>query len=138
MQNAGPSKWYGGMGTSLDGVTLVDEDINPNPANGKQTYTFRSVAGAAVSFRDFNQFRIFDTQSNTLIAVANVPASIMSSVPNTGATGTTVATAALPTASKTSSKTTSTSVTSQQPANGDSKMVSFNGILAALMLVFGF
>lgn len=130
------------MGTSVDGVTLVDDDINPSPPGGKQTFTFRSVAGAAVSFRDFNQFRIFDTQSNTLIAVANVPANIMASVPpasgGTGATGTKVASSAAPTATRTSSRTTSPSGSSQPSANGDSMMISFNGIFAALMLVFGF
>lgn len=140
LSNAGTSKWFGGMGSSADGITLTDDDINPNPAGGKQTFKFRSVAGAAVSFRDFNQFRLFDTQSNTLIAVANVPSNIMSSLsPSDGPTGTvavgTVA-AGAPARTTTSSRTTTTSA--RPSANGDSLIFSFNGVFAALVMVLGF
>ena len=67
MTNAGTSRWFGGMGTSLDGVSIADDDINPNPAGGKQTFKFKTVAGAAVSFRDFNQFRLYYHASRIFI-----------------------------------------------------------------------
>jgi hypothetical protein len=109
--------------------------INPNPPNGKQSFTFRSVAGAAVSFKDFNQFRLFDTSTNTLIAIANVPSNILATGPVTATSGTMVETATV-----TSSRTRTTSVSATQPeANGSPIFVSsVNGILAALMLLLGF
>jgi hypothetical protein len=134
LKNAGTARFYGGMGSSLDGITLSDDVINPNPAGGKQTFTFRTVAGAAVSFRDFNQFRLFDTSTNTLIAIANVPSNILASVGPI--TGTIVA---IPTPTSTTlTRTSRTATPSVTTANGDSGLVSVNGILAALMLVFGF
>ena len=140
MQNAGTAKWFGGVGSSVDGITIADDVINPNPSGGKQQFTFRSVAGAAVSFRDFNQFRLFDTQTNTLIAVANVPANVMASGPTvTG--GPVTGTVAISTATsnlRPMSTMTSKASPSAQASSAESSLTASSGIMALLMLFMGF
>ena len=64
------------MGDSGEGITLSDDIIRPSASNGEQTFRFRDVAGAQVSFKDFNQFRLFDEDLKVLVATANVPANL--------------------------------------------------------------
>ena len=135
MQNAGTAKWFGGVGSSVDGITLADDVINPNPSGGKQQFTFRSVAGAAVSFRDFNQFRLFDTQTNTLIAVANVPLNVLASGPPvTGTVAINTATSTL----RPMSTMTSKASPSAQASSAESSLTASSGIMAFLMMFMGF
>lgn len=76
---------YGGNGTSPDGVVLSTTGISffaNTPVN--QTLTFTSTAGATVSYTDFTQFRLYDPNSMTLYATADIPAA----VPNIAVSGT--------------------------------------------------
>ncbi len=68
------------MGDNADGVTLSDDNINPSASNGEQTFKFRSVAGAQVSFRDFSEFRLFDQETKLLVATAKIPSNLTSAV----------------------------------------------------------
>ena len=137
--NAGASKWYGGMANSLDGLSLSEDTINASAGNGKQTFTFRSVAGAAVSFKDFNQFRLFDTQSNTLIAVANIPMNILSSGATSGpSAGSSAGSSATPTVSSAYPKSTKISSASPSASSGSNAIVvSASGWLSLLLLAVG-
>ena len=56
---------------------MSDDFVNPSTGAGSQTFKFRSVIGAEVSFKDFNQFRFFDETSNVLIAVADIPSNVV-------------------------------------------------------------
>lgn len=53
--------------------------MNPSASNGSQTFKFRDVAGAQVSFRDFDQFRLFDEEAKVLVATAKVPSDVSAS-----------------------------------------------------------
>jgi hypothetical protein len=61
---------------------LSDTNVNPsaNP-NGEQTFKFRDAVGAEVSFKDFDQFRLFDEETKLLIATAQVPESVTKKLP---------------------------------------------------------
>ena len=72
------------MGSGPAGITVADDVVNPS---GGQTFTFRNVVGSEVSFRDFNQFRLFDDSTKTLIATAAVPASVLSGLGSSVGTG---------------------------------------------------
>ena len=72
------------MGSGPAGITVADDVVNHS---GGQTFTFRNVVGSEVSFRDFNQFRLFDDSTKTLIATAAVPASVLSGLGSSTGTG---------------------------------------------------
>jgi hypothetical protein len=74
--NARTARWYGGVGSAGDAITLSDATINPSAGGGEQTFKFRDVVGAPVSFRDFDQFRLLDVDSQILIATAQVPSDL--------------------------------------------------------------
>ena len=74
--NARTARWYGGVGSAGDAITLSDTTINPSAGGGEQTFKFRDAAGSRVSFRDFDQFRLFDEESQVLIATAQVPSDL--------------------------------------------------------------
>jgi hypothetical protein len=74
--NARTARWYGGIGSAGDAITLSDATVNPSAGKGEQTFKFRDVVGAQVSLRDFNQFRLFDEESQVLIATAEVPSDL--------------------------------------------------------------
>ena len=74
--NARTARWYGGVGSAGDAITLSDATINPSAGGGEQTFKFRDAAGSRVSFRDFDQFRLFDEESQVLIATAQVPSDL--------------------------------------------------------------
>jgi hypothetical protein len=74
--NARTARWYGGIGSAGDAITLSDATVNPSAGKGEQTFKFRDVVGAPVSFRDFNQFRLFDEESQVVIATAEVPSDL--------------------------------------------------------------
>jgi hypothetical protein len=78
LNGPGTTKWYGGNGNDPNGVTLSDTPVNPSAGGGTQSFSFRTTVGAAVSFKDFTEFRLFDEQSKILIAKAQVPANLQS------------------------------------------------------------
>jgi hypothetical protein len=69
------------MADKAEGITLSDDVINPSASKGEQTFKFRNVAGAQVSYRDFSEFRLFDLDTNLLIATAKIPSNLTSTVP---------------------------------------------------------
>ena len=86
----------------------------------------RSVAGAQVSFRDFTQFRIFDTDNKVLIGVANVPSDLLTRGSNgAGATGTTVTTG-------------STTATATGSLNAKSSSYQETGSMLSFALLFAY
>ena len=129
LTNAGQSRFYGGIGTSLAGITLSDDLINPSNGGGSQTFKFRSAVGSEASLRDFNQFRIFDESTRTLIAVADVPPSLFTGgTPTSSTLAPTSATSSVPTSSSSAAAT--SSIKAANSAKPDSPLL---GILAAFI-----
>ncbi|KAJ3251503.1 hypothetical protein HK103_002371 [Boothiomyces macroporosus] len=66
--------WVGGKingpASGSDGITLSKVDVDSSSA-GKQ-FSFISTAGNFVSFKDFNQFRLFNLASKVVIATADI------------------------------------------------------------------
>jgi hypothetical protein len=73
------------MGSGPAGITVSDDAVT---SAASQTFTFRNVVGSEVSFRDFNQFRLFDDSTKTVIATAEVPANVLSGTASTNGTST--------------------------------------------------
>ena len=64
----------GGYKGNADGITLSDQFVFPSAFPATFKYPLRQAAGAEVNFGGFNQFRLFERDTNTLIAVADMPA----------------------------------------------------------------
>lgn len=66
--------WVGGKingpASGSDGITLSKVDVDSSSA-GKQ-FPFISTPGNFVSFKDFNQFRLFNLASKVVIATADI------------------------------------------------------------------
>ncbi|KAJ3321029.1 hypothetical protein HDV06_004688 [Boothiomyces sp. JEL0866] len=94
--NAGESYWIGAVDNGTVGATLSDQFVYPaaNPAN--YNFTLTKKAGAQTNFYMFNQFRLFEINSKTIIATATLPYSVGSSSSSgstvSGSTATTTST----------------------------------------------
>jgi hypothetical protein len=69
-------QWYGGFKqNAIDAVSLSETAIvtGNGTTDTSQTFTFKRAAGSAVSFLDFDQFRLFETRSKSLLATADLP-----------------------------------------------------------------
>jgi hypothetical protein len=140
LTNANSARWYGANGTAFAGATLSETSVTSStPA--EQTFVFRSVAGAEVSFRDFDQFRLMQ-DDQLVIATANVPPEIGASLGKTPATNTTAtnttnttstttAVKALPTGNTT---TTSRSAVPVQPSPSNSAQKIGEGMLGLVLM----
>lgn len=67
---------YGGIGEvgpDSPSVRLINQVFNATTTPINQNYTFITSAGAAVSYSDFNQFRLYDPISQIVIGVATIP-----------------------------------------------------------------
>ena len=82
--NGGTSGWYGGFAGDANGVTLSDTKFGTTSAATTQQFKFRTSAGSAVSYLDFNQFRLYDETNKILVATADIPAEF--NPPKTGPT----------------------------------------------------
>ncbi|KAJ3121011.1 hypothetical protein HK098_004074 [Nowakowskiella sp. JEL0407] len=109
--------WYGGNGTEIAGYPLSNPPaiMENNATNKNFEFTFSNDTFTPVSYTDFNQFRLFAVESQTVLAVANISESAKynGSIPYTT---TTVATLTL----ATSSASTLASSTTSSPVNGQS------------------
>ena len=142
MQNSnGTAKWYGGIGASTAGITVSDGAVS---ASGDQTFTFRNVVGSEVSFRDFDQFRLLEESTQTLIATAQVPATLRANlVPGSTAKTTTgapsMATTGRPmttTGGTPTGGTTKSNSVPTQPAASSAQMIGPGMLLLLLAFVF--
>lgn len=136
--NAGASKFYGGNVGNADGITLSDDNINPSAGAGSQTFKFRSVAGSPASFKDFNEFRIFDDVSKQLIGVATVPSDLFTRTSTSAQktpTQTNIGSTTAPSQSTTSSQSPSPSALQNSSARSASCMLSV-GVGLAYFLFF--
>ena len=70
---AGESYWYGGKRGETDGILLADEYVPSYAFPTDKHYSFRTTAGSPASFYDFDQFRLFEKYTNTLLATADLP-----------------------------------------------------------------
>ncbi|KAJ3311703.1 hypothetical protein HDV04_003848 [Boothiomyces sp. JEL0838] len=77
--NAGESYWIGAIDNGTIGATLSDQFVYPaaNPAN--YNFTLTKKPGAATNFYMFNQFRLYEINSKTIIATATLPYTVGSS-----------------------------------------------------------
>ena len=64
--------WFAGNGSSHEGYRLASESVKPPTAPITQQWKFVSTPGSEVSYDDFNQFRLCDETSRTLLAVADI------------------------------------------------------------------
>jgi undecaprenyl pyrophosphate phosphatase UppP len=68
--------WYGGFTNAASGVSLTDNQTLPLTAPNKTAklgFELTQEAGRAVSFNDFNEFRLFLVGLNQLLAKAVIP-----------------------------------------------------------------
>ncbi len=143
MQNSnGTAKWYGGIGASTAGITVSDGAVS---SSGDQTFTFRNVVGSEVSFRDFDQFRLLEESTQTLIATAQVPATLRANlVPGSTAKTTTRAPSMTATTGRSMTTTggTNTGGTTKsnsvptQPAASSAQMIGPGMLLLLIAFVF--
>ena len=71
--NARESYWMGGKKGSKDGITVSDQFVYPSAFPATFKYPLRQAVGAEVNFKSFDEFRLFERDTNTLIAVASMP-----------------------------------------------------------------
>ena len=92
LQFTGPTSalLYGGIKGTTYGITLSQTTIPSGKSNSSITLPFVTNPGAAVSFFDFNQFRLYDPTSQVLIGTADLPlvAGIPTVPPSNGASAT--------------------------------------------------
>ncbi|KAI8896955.1 hypothetical protein BC833DRAFT_649999 [Globomyces pollinis-pini] len=91
--NADVSYWYGGVGTSPDGMKIVDAPVAGSAFATVRDVPLITVAGAQANFAGFTQFRLYETNLKKIVATADLPAlpSGTSGAPSAGASGTTTA-----------------------------------------------
>jgi hypothetical protein len=65
--------WFGGNGTESDGYRLSTAPVISSQGSLNTTYQFITDAGSWVSYYDFTQFRLFEVNSLTLLATADLP-----------------------------------------------------------------
>ncbi|KAJ3271368.1 hypothetical protein HDV01_006873 [Terramyces sp. JEL0728] len=84
--------WYGGSAGNSDGIRL--SNVTADPHVGPFNYTFSFIqeycqsnnsVGSWASYNDFNQFRLFEVTTQSLIATADLPSSRSSDVQTTTA-----------------------------------------------------
>jgi hypothetical protein len=66
--------WFGGNGTDVNGYRLSSRPVASSQAPSTTRYEFIMNAGSWVSYFDFTQFRLFEVNSNAVIATADLPA----------------------------------------------------------------
>jgi hypothetical protein len=67
-------EWYGGfMDNAIDAISLSETPVLTGNGTTTQNFTFKRAAGSAVSFLDFNQFRLFETTTKSVLATADLP-----------------------------------------------------------------
>ena len=105
---------YGGIGEvgpDSPSVRLVNQVFNATTTPINQNYTFISSAGAAVSYSDFNQFRLYDPISQIVLGVATIPSDGLgvATIPSDGRPSPTTGVTSSSTSDSSSSSSTSTS-----------------------------
>ena len=73
--NSGVTKWFGAKTKSVEPFLVSDEYVNAFVSGGSQVFNLKSIGNSAVSFKDFNEFRLMDIGKNDLIAIATIPKS---------------------------------------------------------------
>jgi len=139
LTNAGATRWFGGKGADLLAINLSDTPVSASATPGEQTFVFRNAVGSEASFRDFDEFRLLDESTQTLIATAKVPAAINGALlTNTlpGKTGTGPAPGAgAGSPAKTTPKTSTPATTGQPAAESAARQIG-DGILGLLLMAF--
>ncbi|KAJ3272193.1 hypothetical protein HDV01_005847 [Terramyces sp. JEL0728] len=123
--NAGESYWIGGIDNQTVGAMLSDQFVYPAANPSTYNFTMTKKAGAATNFYMFNQFRLFEINSQTIIATANLPYPVGAS--STTASGSTATSAG----ASSGSSSTAASAKSDANSRGTASVV-------ALALAFGF
>ena len=79
---------FGGIiGSGQTAVRLTDGTITSSDKPQTQTFEFIQAAGSAVSYADFNQFRLFVIDAQAMIATADLPGKVTGNQsPSTGGT----------------------------------------------------
>lgn len=78
-------EWYGAFKNGGDAaISLSATPLQISTRNSSiQTFAFKTIAGAAVSFKDFNQFRLYETKSKSVVATADLPPNAQVVAPGT-------------------------------------------------------
>ncbi|KAJ8328421.1 hypothetical protein BDV3_005669 [Batrachochytrium dendrobatidis] len=93
---AGESYWYGSAPGSSDGVTLVDTPVAQSANPAKFSFAFTQVAGRQVNWQSFTEMRLFEKNTNGLLATVTFPGKLGASAgagaptpgaPTTGGSG---------------------------------------------------
>eukprot|EP00842_Homolaphlyctis_polyrhiza_P002454 jgi/Hompol1/3209/HPOL_001590-RA len=71
--NAGETYWYGGNIGSSDGVTVSDAQVFPYAFPTTAIFNLTQVPGRQVNYNTFNQLRLYEKTTNTLLATADMP-----------------------------------------------------------------
>jgi hypothetical protein len=69
----GESYWYGGFKGSDVGIRIADEYVYASQVPNTRQFKLTSVPGAQANFGGFNQIRLFDRNTNVLVATADMP-----------------------------------------------------------------
>jgi hypothetical protein len=84
--NGGESYWVGGYKGSKEAMTLSDQYVPPSAFKRTFKYSLKATAGSEANFDGFDQFRLFERNSELLIAVADMPAKSGNSGQSAGTT----------------------------------------------------
>ena len=81
---------YGGIiGSTATAVRLTEATLDSGAGPINRQFDFISAAGSAVSYSDFNQFRVFVPEAQALIGTADLPGKVTTGSPTpTPSTGT--------------------------------------------------
>lgn len=119
MKISGPKTflWYGGKSeTDSQAVKLTDDVVN-TATTTEGTFTFIQTAGNWVDYNDFTQFNLFDPNTNTVIATAQLEAG----APSTGGTDPKTATVTTVSSGKATPTGTSKTLTATSVPNASTK-----------------
>jgi hypothetical protein len=85
--NARESYWYGANKGTADGITLSDTVVIPSAFPANFTFDLTQRVGAQANFNGLNQLRLFERDSNVVVAMVDLPeiaAPAPGSIPGSG------------------------------------------------------